>query len=100
MSTQGKLTTAGLVRPVDHIEQTLLDFLQSRTKVAWQPDLDLFAAGAVKSMFAMELVVYLEATFGVSVEGEELTLDNFRTVRSMAALVRRLRGQDAEAAGD
>lgn len=78
------------------VEKELLDFLQTRTKTAWQQDTDLFASGGLSSLFAMELVVYLEKTYRVSIRGADLRLDNFRTVTGMAALVRRLR----EAAGD
>jgi methoxymalonate biosynthesis acyl carrier protein len=78
------------------VENELLDFLQTRTKTAWQQDTDLFASGGLSSLFAMELVVHLEKTYGISVRGADLRLDNFRTVTGMAALVRRLR----EAAGD
>jgi methoxymalonate biosynthesis acyl carrier protein len=78
------------------IEATLLEFLATRLKQPWQPDADLFGAGVVTSLFAMELVVYLEEAFGVEVGGDELRLDNFRTVRAMTALVGRLRGSTDE----
>ena len=78
------------------VEKELLDFLQTRTKTEWRQDTDLFASGGLSSLFAMELVVHLEKTYGISVRGADLRLDNFRTVTGMAALVRRLR----EAAGD
>ncbi|MYX57655.1 hypothetical protein GTZ89_18745 [Streptomyces sp. SID8382] len=45
----------------------------------------------------MEIVVHLEKTYGVSVRGKDLRLDNFRTVRSMATLVRRLQGATGDA---
>jgi methoxymalonate biosynthesis acyl carrier protein len=77
----------------ESIREDLLGFLQQRTKTAWEPDTDLFASGAVSSLFALELVVHLESAFGVSVDGPELTLDNFRTVDAMTALVLRLRGK-------
>lgn len=78
------------------VEKELLDFLQTRTKTVWQQDTDLFASGGLSSLFAMELVVHLEKTYGISVRGADLRLDNFRTVTGMVALVRRLR----KAAGD
>jgi methoxymalonate biosynthesis acyl carrier protein len=56
-------------------------------------DVDLFASGLVSSLFALQLVVHVESAFGVSVTGADLKLDNFRTVRAMAELVLRLRGQ-------
>lgn len=52
-------------------------------------DEDLFATGYVNSMFAMELVRFVESTFGIAVESEDLELDNFRSLNAIAALVRR-----------
>jgi len=73
------------------VEKTLSRFLETRLGTAIQPDLDLFTSGIVSSMFAMELVVHLEKTFGITIAGSDLKMDNFRTVSSMTALVRRLR---------
>ena len=68
----------------------LHDFLVSRTKRSWEPDEDLFAAGVVSSLFALELVVYLEKAHGVEVEGEYLSIDNFRTIRRIETMVHEL----------
>ncbi|MFF4241171.1 acyl carrier protein [Actinomadura geliboluensis] len=76
------------------IEQRIGAFLEVKTKVTWEREVDLFASGVVSSLFAMELVVFVEGEFGVTVEGADLALDNFRTLRSMSALVTRLRGGD------
>nr|WP_245572383.1 acyl carrier protein [Actinokineospora enzanensis] len=65
----------------------LLEFLASRTKRTWEPDEDLFASGVVSSLFALELVVHLEKAYGVEVEGEYLSLENFRTVNAMEKMV-------------
>jgi methoxymalonate biosynthesis acyl carrier protein len=78
------------------IEQDLLRYLESRTRNPWEPARDLFAAGGLSSLFAMELVVYLEKTFDVAITGTDLKLDNFRTVNAMTALVLRLQGLRAE----
>lgn len=80
-------------------EKSLLGFLTARTKREWDSDTDLFATGGMSSLFAMELVVHLENEFGVTVEGEDLTLDNFRTVRAMADLVGKLRGGEEDGHG-
>jgi methoxymalonate biosynthesis acyl carrier protein len=73
------------------IEQELLGFLQARTGSLVPTDLDLFASGTLSSMFAMELVVHLEQVFGVAIAGQDLRMENFRTVNAMTALVLRLR---------
>jgi methoxymalonate biosynthesis acyl carrier protein len=72
-------------------DQTLLEFLQERTKQQLSVDTDVFAEGLVSSLFALELVVFVERTFSVRIAGPDLTLANFRTVRAMTALVDRLR---------
>jgi methoxymalonate biosynthesis acyl carrier protein len=73
-------------------EADILRFLAARTRTDWEAEEDLFASGAVSSLFAMELVVHLEQAFGFQIGGDDLTLDNFRTVRAMADLVERLGG--------
>jgi methoxymalonate biosynthesis acyl carrier protein len=50
---------------------------------------DIFELGFVNSLFAMELVLFIERTFAFELPNEDLTLDNFRTVRAMAELVGR-----------
>lgn len=52
-------------------------------------DEDIFASGYVNSMFAMQLVQFVESDFGIAVESEDLELDNFRTVNAISALVER-----------
>ncbi|MFG3055733.1 acyl carrier protein [Kitasatospora sp. NPDC048239] len=76
------------------VEGAITAFVQDRTKTELAADADLFATGLVSSLFAMELLVHLEQTFAVTVDGPDLKLDNFRTVDAMAALVRRLKGGD------
>ncbi|GKQ36211.1 acyl carrier protein [Streptomyces sp. A012304] len=81
-------------------EDLIRDFLRRHTKVSWENDQDIFATGAVSSLFAMQLVVFLEKTFGVTIGGAELRLDNFRTIGTMTALVDRLRTPAAGGGGD
>jgi methoxymalonate biosynthesis acyl carrier protein len=78
---------------VDEITRFLVE--QTRTEPA--ADQDLFTTGVANSMLAMQLVVFIEQAFTVTVAGPDLQLSNFRTVKSMAALVERLQ---AEAAAD
>lgn len=54
-------------------------------------DEDFFAAGMVNSLFAMQLVLFVEKEFGVQVANDDLDLANFRTVNAIAAFVARKR---------
>ncbi|WP_298368719.1 phosphopantetheine-binding protein [Azospirillum sp.] len=52
-------------------------------------DEDIFASGFTNSLFAMQLVDFVERQFGVEVDADDLQIDNFRTVARVAALVER-----------
>ena len=53
---------------------------------------DLFGTGYVNSMFAMQLVQFVESTFGVACESEDLEIDNFRSIDALTAFVQRKLG--------
>ena len=50
-------------------------------------DYPLIENGVLTSLQTVELVMFLEERFGISVEDEELDEENFGTVGSIAALV-------------
>lgn len=50
---------------------------------------DIFAAGYVNSLFAMQLVLFVEKEFGVCVNDEDLEVENFKSVAAIASLVER-----------
>lgn len=52
-----------------------------------QDDEDIFALGFVNSMFAMQLVLFIEKEFQVTIENEDLDFDNFRTIEAMSRLI-------------
>lgn len=55
-------------------------------------EIDLFATGMVNSLFAMQLVLFVEKEFGVAVENEDLDLENFKSVNAIGAFVGRKLG--------
>ncbi len=54
-----------------------------------QADEDIFALGFVNSLFAMQLVLFIEQDFQITIENEDLEFDNFRTINSIANLIER-----------
>lgn len=50
-------------------------------------DEDIFSLGFVTSMFAMQLVTFVEHEFGVTIENEDLELNNFRSINAITGLV-------------
>jgi acyl carrier protein len=57
---------------------------------------DIFALGFVTSLFAMQLVLFLEQRFGLEIPGEELSLANLGTVAAMSDLVGRCLSRSPE----
>lgn len=51
------------------------------------PDLDLFESGLVNSLFAMQLLLFVEGEFGVQVTDEDLDLKNFRSLNAVSTFV-------------
>jgi methoxymalonate biosynthesis acyl carrier protein len=52
-----------------------------------QDDQDFFALGFVNSLFAMQLVLFVEKELGVPVSNEDLDIDNFRSINAIMRLV-------------
>ena len=52
---------------------------------------DIFSLGYINSLFAMELVMFIEKEFTVTIPNDELRIDNFRTAKAMTELVDTLR---------
>jgi acyl carrier protein len=55
------------------------------------PDLgdddDLFESGLVNSLFAIQLMTFIEKTFGVEVEADDLDIKNFRSLNAATSFV-------------
>lgn len=56
-------------------------------------DDDIFSLGFVNSLFAMKLVNFIESELEVTVEQDDLDIDNFRTVDAMVSFVERRRAE-------
>lgn len=60
--------------------------------VRFTDEQDLFAAGYVNSLFAVQIVMFVEGTLGVPVAGEDLDISNFTSVDRIDGFVTRKRG--------
>lgn len=50
-------------------------------------DDNIFAMGIVNSLFAMQLVIFVEQEFNIAITNEELDIDNFSTINAMCSLI-------------
>ena len=50
-------------------------------------DADIFETGGASSLFAAELVVFVEDALGVDLDDDDLVRENFATIAALARLV-------------
>jgi acyl carrier protein len=75
-------------RDDDAIRTKVRDFIMTAGRLrALADDEDIFRAGFVNSLFAMQLLTYVESEFAIEVDNDELSLDTFRSVDAISALV-------------
>ena len=48
---------------------------------------DIFALGFGNSLFAMQLVAFVERQFDIEIESEDLDMSNFRSIQAISLLV-------------
>jgi methoxymalonate biosynthesis acyl carrier protein len=85
--------TPGDLESQDAVHEHLMGYFTSITGTEIGPDDDYFALGLIDSLRSLEIVVHVESTFGISVDVEDLDLDNFRTVSRVTGFVMRKRGR-------
>ena len=73
------------------IKDSVKTFLQQRIgeDTNFSFDDDIFKLGLVNSLFALELVVFLEKEFSITIENEDLDLNNFSSVNNIEKFIRK-----------
>jgi methoxymalonate biosynthesis acyl carrier protein len=70
------------------IKSTIRDFILASVKIKDLSDDDnLFESGIVNSLFAVQLMTYLEKTFGIEVTMDDLSIENFESINSTSSFV-------------
>lgn len=81
--------TVADLRPI--VERLLALFVDELNIVVPTDDTDLLNGGLLDSLALVEVVVRVEQLFGLTVDFEELEIDTFRSIRSIAELIARRR---------
>ena len=74
------------------VEPVVRDFLRNelgRDASAIGRDQSLLESGTLDSVSVMQLVAFLESTYGITVPDEDMTPDNFDTIAAITAFVER-----------
>ncbi|MFJ4854965.1 acyl carrier protein [Streptomyces sp. NPDC088730] len=80
------------INNANDITGQITEFLSAALRRRIEPDDDYFEQGFADSLFALELVTFVEGRFDLTIEVEDLDLDNFRTAHRITEVVRRKAG--------
>jgi acyl carrier protein len=69
------------------IENKLIDYFKEKVDTVVDSDTLLLEEKVIDSMGVIELVTFLEATYGVEFTDDDLTVDNFKTIGSISELI-------------
>ena len=90
-----------MVAEQSEIKQTVRDFISSSINLAGvNDDANLFESGIVNSLFAVQLMTFIEKTFAIEVGPEDLDIANFKSLNAMTAFVCRKLAQPNAAVVD
>jgi acyl carrier protein len=76
-------------------EYILDNFLFTNDQSRLQDDASFLEEGIVDSTGVLELVMFVEENYGVTVEDEDIVPDNFDSVLQLARYIRRKTGKEA-----
>jgi acyl carrier protein len=81
--------TAGRIEMAqDTVRQRVRDFLEPHfANHEVRDDEDIFLLGYVNSLFAMQLLAFVEREFALTIEPADLEIENFRSVDAVTELV-------------
>jgi len=75
------------------VRETVTNFLLSSINIAnLNLDDNLFESGIVNSLFAVQLMTFLEKTFALEIGMDDLDIANFKSVNAASAFVLRKKG--------
>jgi acyl carrier protein len=59
-------------------------------------DANLFESGIVNSLFAVQLMTFVEKTFAIEVDMDDLDVENFKSLDATTAFVLRKKGHSGD----
>ena len=76
------------------IKETVRRFILSSIDFTYLDDDDnLFESGIVNSLFAIQLMTFIEKTFSIEVEMDDMDIENFKSLSATTAFVVRKNGR-------
>ncbi len=67
--------------------EMLIEYFKEKSDTVVDPQTLLLEEGIIDSMGVMELILFIESKWGVEFTDDDLTVDNFRTMEAIIALI-------------
>ena len=78
------------------VKATVKGFISRSTNIARLDDDDnLFESGIVNSLFAVQLMTFIEKTFAIEVGMDDLDIENFKSLNAATAFVLKKTGRSS-----
>jgi len=78
----------------NRIKETVKRFILSSIAITDLDDDDnLFESGIVNSLFAVQLMTFIEKTFAIEVEMDDLDIENFKSLNAATAFIVKKNGR-------
>ena len=88
-----------MTNDTNQVNETVRNFINNSINIdGLGDDENLFETGIVNSLFAVQLMTFVERSFGIEIGMEDLDVENFKSVSATAAFIRRKSPDKAEAA--
>ena len=86
-----------IANDTNHVKETVRNFINNSINIdGLGDDENLFESGIVNSLFAVQLMTFVERSFGIEIGMEDLDVENFKSVNATAAFInRKSAGKDA-----
>jgi acyl carrier protein len=82
---------------MEEVKRRITEFLAKYFKINELHDReDILTSGIVNSLFAMQLIIFLEKEFNIMVENTDLDMKNFQSVQAIADFVTKKRVENPE----
>jgi methoxymalonate biosynthesis acyl carrier protein len=79
------------------INETVRSFVLSAVSIPHlNNDDDLFQSGIVNSLFAIQLMTFIEKTFSIEVGSDDLDIENFKSINATTVFIARKNGLEAK----
>ncbi len=74
------------------VESTIESFIRNEilfedTSVSLPPDMDLIDGGILDSLALLRLIEFVEESFGIAIEGDDIDASNFQTINRIRDFV-------------